>query len=329
MKYAPINIHRGELMGIGAIGVLCVHSCQMIVWHPLLHKLFSYGGVGVYLFMFLSGIGWYYSLEKINQLNQGGGKIFYSRRAKRILIPYCLIAGVWYAIKDLFVGHNILLFFYELSTLSFWIEHTGAWYIALLIPLCLCYPFYFNWIENGKRGFRTCCVLLGIFIIQIIFWYTNTTLYEHLSQVINSLWVFVLGHYYGPKIKKQGYCLELMIPFIFLFLGTHIEVLTKAYPIVDVYYSYTGIVLAVTAAIFLEFTKKITPQIVTRVLKFCGSISLELYLTNIFLMHSMDLFCWNTYFDNLYIKYLIVIIVGFILSYIFTQVSKKIQSIMI
>lgn len=101
-------------MGIGAIGVLCVHSCQLIVWPPLLHKLFSYGGVGVYLFMFLSGIGWFYSLEKINQSNQAGGKDFYSHRAKRILIPYCLIAGVWYAIKDLFVGHNVLLFLYEL-----------------------------------------------------------------------------------------------------------------------------------------------------------------------------------------------------------------------
>lgn len=160
------------------------------------------------------------------------------------------------------------------------------------------------------------------------FWYTNTTLYEHLSQVINSLWVFALGHYYGPKIKKQKCCLELIIPFIFLFLGTHIEVLTKVFPIVDVYYSYTGIVLAVIAAIFLELAKKIIPQVVTRVLNFCGGISLELYLTNIFLMHSTDLFRWNAYFDNSYMEYLLVIIVGFILSCMFTQVSKKIQNIM-
>lgn len=73
-----------------------------------------------------------------------------------------------------------------------------------------------------------------------------------------------------------------MIPFIFLFLGTHIEVLIKASPIVDVYYSYIGIVLAVIVVISLELAKKIIPQVVTSVLNFYESISLEAYLTNIF-----------------------------------------------
>lgn len=59
---------RSQIMGIAAIGVLLVHSGKIVGWSPVIKKLFGYGGIGVYVFVFLSAVGLYNSLK-----SSGGG----------------------------------------------------------------------------------------------------------------------------------------------------------------------------------------------------------------------------------------------------------------
>ena len=59
---------RAQIMGLAAIGVLFVHSIEFVDWHPLLRKIFEFGGTGVYIFVFLSAVGLYNSLK-----TRGGG----------------------------------------------------------------------------------------------------------------------------------------------------------------------------------------------------------------------------------------------------------------
>lgn len=54
MNDLSINKYRKQLMGIAAIGVLLVHSRNIIVLPKSVSELFSYGGIGVYIFVFLS-----------------------------------------------------------------------------------------------------------------------------------------------------------------------------------------------------------------------------------------------------------------------------------
>lgn len=68
MVNVQIKKYRTQIMGIAAIGVLLVHSNGIVDWHPLLKKLFGFGGTGVYVFVFLSAIGLYNSLKV-----RGGG----------------------------------------------------------------------------------------------------------------------------------------------------------------------------------------------------------------------------------------------------------------
>ena len=112
-----IKRYRNQLMGIAAIGVVCVHSNSIVNWPDFLGTLFGYGGIGVYIFVFLSSIGLYNSLK-----SRGGGykkAEFYKRRFQRVIVPYLLIAATWYGIKYLLIQQNPTGFFYELSTLSF------------------------------------------------------------------------------------------------------------------------------------------------------------------------------------------------------------------
>ena len=58
-----IKKNRLQLMGISAIGILLGHSNEIVNWPGFIGRLFSYGGIGVYIFVFLSSIGLYNSLK--------------------------------------------------------------------------------------------------------------------------------------------------------------------------------------------------------------------------------------------------------------------------
>lgn len=69
MQVEKISKNRNMLFGIGALGVLLLHSNQYVKWPSVIGKLFSFGGIGVYIFAFLSGMGLFVSMSH----NYAGG----------------------------------------------------------------------------------------------------------------------------------------------------------------------------------------------------------------------------------------------------------------
>lgn len=55
--------YKIQLMGIAALGVVFVHSKNIITLPHVVDALSGYGGIGVYIFVFLSSIGLYNSLK--------------------------------------------------------------------------------------------------------------------------------------------------------------------------------------------------------------------------------------------------------------------------
>lgn len=184
-------------MGIATLGILLVHSKDIIILPRIIWVLSGYGGIGVYIFVFLSSIGLYNSLK-----SRGGYKKseFYTRRFQRVFVPYLLIAATWYGIKYLLIQQDAEGFFYELSTLSFWIDHQGAWYVAMLVPVYLIFPLFYNWVEDGNRqnkltrNFKIVAVIVVASIATFIFSILNPQVYSHLSQVFSSAIVYVIGY---------------------------------------------------------------------------------------------------------------------------------------
>ena len=77
-----------------------------------------------------------------SQVNLWGGvKCWYIRRYKRILVPYFIIAGIG-NILAVMGGRTIAEAVLNISTISYWLEHKGAWYIAMLIPLYAITPVH-------------------------------------------------------------------------------------------------------------------------------------------------------------------------------------------
>lgn len=175
-----ITKYRNELFGIATLMIVLCHSVSIVPFPNSLSNIINYGTMGVNIFLFLSGIGLYYSLK-----NNGNIFEFYKKRFTRVIIPYLFIGGLWYGIKYLICGKgDIAQFLYELSTLSFWIEHKGAWFVAAIIPFYLFYPLLFKWLENGRRILKTSILIFVILLFAFYLSKINLGLYIHLSQVL-------------------------------------------------------------------------------------------------------------------------------------------------
>ena len=139
LKY--LSDYRTPLMGIAAIMIILCHATDYGVRMPnVMAKILMEGGLGVDIFLMLSGIGCYYSL-----LNFGAAPIaaWYKRRLIRIFIPYALMQIPFWVYWLCIGNFDFLNQLYEFSTIKFWTAHHGAWYVALLLPLYVITPPYF------------------------------------------------------------------------------------------------------------------------------------------------------------------------------------------
>jgi len=100
-------------MGFAAILIILCHAIGGAVpidVSPFWRHILSYGNFGVDVFLFLSGIGMYYSLSKDTP------KGYFSwllHRYLRIGIPYLIIAVPGYIIKTALEGRGLIGFFYD------------------------------------------------------------------------------------------------------------------------------------------------------------------------------------------------------------------------
>lgn len=77
-----LNLHRSELFGIAALLIVIGHSRDFIraIFPARIVDLIGYGGIGVTMFAFLSGVGLWQSLERNNDI-----KRFYIKRIQRVV----------------------------------------------------------------------------------------------------------------------------------------------------------------------------------------------------------------------------------------------------
>lgn len=157
-----ISKYRGQLMGIATLLVIFGHSVGNGVAMPRwMESLCGLSSVGVDIFLLVSGLGLWYSLTSLNGNNFERVNIWYLRRYKRILIPYLIIIG-FQKVLSVLHGMPLLQALFELSTLSYWVNHQGAWFIAMLIPVYALTPLHYRICNKVKES-------CGIFFVAYCF----------------------------------------------------------------------------------------------------------------------------------------------------------------
>lgn len=321
MNSRLLSQHRTELFGLSTIGILIVHSNDVIqagggALTAIVRKLFAFGGVSVYVFVFLSGIGLYFSISAMStSLDRNEILQFYKRRLSRLLMPYLLIAGSFYTVELLLLDFKPMEFLFRLSTLEFYFQKKGVWFISMLIPLYIAYPFYCRWVENGQRLAKTAVTVFLIVVLSGAQYAFSRDVYNRLMQVWNSYIVFAIGHYVG-KIVKEGKVFPIALTIstlLFYPVRAFIPVVKDIAFFGNLSYGLLGIAMAAIAAKCLD---ALYMEWFNRLLRSLGKISLESYLTNHFLitLFAVYLGIKQRPFFNMKpycaIEYLIIVILG-------------------
>ena len=137
MKLLPFSIkdistYRSELMGWAILWIMMLHFTFNQI-KPL-GFIAQYGFAGVEIFMFVSGFGLYYSLDKDRHIIR-----FYKKRLLRIFPTYYIL-GIIASI--ILFSDNLPSYLFRYTTLGFWIGGIyWEWYIPSIVMLYLVSPF--------------------------------------------------------------------------------------------------------------------------------------------------------------------------------------------
>ena len=124
-------------------------SDQMNIFTTLLAFLGrGMGSIGVEVFLFLSGIGLYYSFSKNESLKE-----FYKKRCLRVLIPYFVFAIVFLILKDIIVlDKSFQYYLFDLFGIQFIRKGERLfWYIYLILVLYVAYPLLYKLFNLSKE----------------------------------------------------------------------------------------------------------------------------------------------------------------------------------
>ncbi len=260
-----ISAYRSELMGWSILWVMMLHFTFNQI-KPL-GFIAQYGFAGVDIFLFVSGFGLFYSLEKNSNLLH-----FYKKRVLRIIPTYYLLGFI---INLLQTHDDILTFIFRYSTIGFWIgKEYAEWFIPSLIFLYCVSPFLKTLID--KKYFALIgTVALFIYIVAYVF-----TDKEHIMDrshffLLYRIPAFILGMICAYWLKNNissnyfFFLLLLGLPFFMYFFPFH-------HQIYNFKYFSLAFLLPLFVSIFILLSKYL--KWLSPILKRMGEASLEIYL---------------------------------------------------
>lgn len=310
-----ISRYRSEIFGITILWIMLLHGVIMdkvVVYDSVewLYIILKHGNVGVDIFLFLSGIGLYYSFSKDSDLGH-----YMKKRLSRVLVPYLVIGGIYFLYKDIFCKHAILKFLTDLSLMSFVFKGNKLiWYIFGIMFCYIIFPYIYRLLyEEDGRYKKTMprkfvLLLIGFVAFAFLLLAEYPTAFGHIEVAVTRIPVFVCGCAMagiiksGKRISYAWLILALLVVVTSypIFVGQYITGIYQRY-----YYCILGISLVF---VFTYIFALVRWKAMHRFFCWFGAISLELYLCHIlmrdYLMHS------RFYGGHVFLKYLILLLIA-------------------
>lgn len=332
LNWGLLTEYRSGITAIAAIGVIATHGADFIGSlgdnYNIILRIMNLGNIGVDIFLTLSAIGLYFSYIK----GKNDRKIFYRKRVLRIFFVYMLIAIPFFGWKYFFVTFSISDFILDLTTLGFWFYHRGAWYVALLLPLYLFYPFFHDFItyEDKKKLniWKLVLVCIIVLILAVWFFISNIDILNNIYFVLRRMYSFFIGILVAPLVINK----DKLTSFQFFCIGS-------LFIIEELFEMSTGIYMQFGFSLFVciilsNILAFLHSKYIELILQWISLITLELYLTNIWLIEISNHYTSGVFreSDSFQMKtiviYFFIVILGLILSKITSKVNKKIVTFM-
>jgi peptidoglycan/LPS O-acetylase OafA/YrhL len=325
LNFSDLSTYRTQLMGVAALLIIVCHmNIYRVLMPQILAHICCYGMWGVDMFLFLSGLGLYYSLSKKNLNNKNDYLSFYKKRFYRIFVPYFMIYIPYCLIFTLLEQYSIKESILCLTTLEFWLFHRGAWFISLIIILYLISPFLYKLLSKQHKWIFTIGIIAVIAVLRSITLENTapTSVLYNVQLALGRVPSFILGLTIGSYCKEGK---QISTPYTLLILCISISA-SKIFNVWD----YPWLITPTLLYISLFIITLLKGSWIDKCLTFVGKMSLESYLTHITLIDILKVlipaYIYSPIFYGKYLEYAIIIVVGLLLAYYVHNAAKKILS---
>lgn len=287
MNYSIISKHRSKLMGVAALWIYvfhilpapaysAAHGFEKIWWY-----LRNAGFCGVDMFLFLSGLGLAYSMDKRPIQSLGDCWSFWKQRFHRIYVTFFPFALI-FALLD---GWSVLLLVQRLVCLD---QFGGnlynfCWYVCCILLMYLLAPGLYRLV---RRSGALALALGGVYLAGLFL--LKDTLRADLYAIAVRLPVFTLG-LWTAKLSKEARSIGwlgwvcggvMTLAGFVLSYGLNALLIPSPLPACN---ALVNVLLAPGVTLFLSAFFELLEgkgwfSPVGRVLTFFGGISFEFYL---------------------------------------------------
>lgn len=322
---------RTQLMGLATLMIIICHASASHVLMPhWLSKLMDLGNYGVDIFLFLSGLGLFYSLSKknviggIEQCGVWRGVVnFCKARFYRIYVPYLLVfipySLLYLSLKKYTIADGLLC----VSALEYWFYHRGAWFVSLIVVLYLLAPMLYKMFLSKGKWFYLGVFILGIMVLCKMSneGVSHTNVIQNIQFAFGRIPSFLIGMAiaYACKDKKTVSVIWLLV------LAITGIVLAKVF---SLGFLTAWMIIPFIMWLFVVLINLTVKTWINKALLFLGGISLESYLTNISINSVLGAVIpehlYATIFYGKYLQYAIVIAAGLVLAHYIKKSSANI-----
>lgn len=280
--------YRTALMGVATILIIVCHLPAYGVVMPLwIAKLVGSFGVGVDIFLFLSGLGMYNSYTK-NKENHVSVFSWWLKRYVRIVVPLVILIVpilLWNPRgREMNIG--MLL---EISGWGALFNCSPLWFVTCILFLYLLTPFLHILFTSRYRWIW----FLGSSLI--CYFYAYTPPYDALLNFMISQWpIYFLGYILAINIKekrKGSVWIFAVLPlglYIVLYLINHL------YNMHFCLFGFQGVFMLTVFALLINKIFILNSQSrVVACLNFMGIISLESYIMNEYFLRALESYNWS------------------------------------
>lgn len=283
IELANISRFRAEQMGAAMLFVILFHVA-LDRGDPF-YGLRRCGNVGVDIFLFLSGVGLWFSWVKTPDVLR-----FYRRRLLRIVPTWIVVATAFY-LPDYLGARRFSRSLVDLIgditiNWDFWLhDELTFWYVPAIMALYLAAPWYMRLIQS-RPVYRWLPLLMVIWCVMVQWVLPIHHAVGHIEIFWSRVPIFFIGINFGEMVRTRRQLSSdavwlLLVTFLMTF-GTCLyleQVRHGQFPLFVermLYIPFTVCTVLVMNRIFRR-----TPQWVNRLFRFVGALSLEAYLIHI------------------------------------------------
>lgn len=308
-------------MGIAAIMIILCHAPAHVPNLPsILNATLPHFGIGVDLFLLLSGLGIYYSLERRNVC----WSAWYKVRFLKLGVPYLVFAIPMYSYLALQSHLSVANLILHISTISYWTSGWGLWFVAMLVPVYLTAPFVYKVVRSRYSVPFVIVLVLLTFILanlpklRVLNPFCNNIIFCYMrypSFLLGMMSAHVILS--GGSYRKSSHHLSLLSS-LFIVLSLSIFLVWEGnQTVLSIYW----ILLIPVVFILIGSLRLITNKWLIYFNEFIGKISLESYCTNVFLTGELMSFL---HFFPFPVSYLVASLFSIVISFILHSISSYI-----